>query len=89
MNKFSRQKVVHYADDSAANDDGTDLSLLTDKINFEIHKVDERLRANKLYLNITKSFFSVSSIIKNYYIPNFSIGVQILHVFFQSNFLGT
>ena len=42
---------------------------------------------NKLFLNIAKSFFSVSSNIKNYSVPNISIRGQNLPMISQTKFL--
>ena len=50
--------MVHYAGDSIAYDFGTDISVLTNKVNFGLQQVDEWLRANKVSLNIAKKVFS-------------------------------
>ena len=88
MSQYSSLKMVHYADDSTAYDFGTDICVLTNKINFELRKVDEWLRANKLSLNIAKSFFSVFSNMKNYFVSNISIRGQNLHIISQNKFRG-
>ena len=58
MNQCSYLEMVQYADDSTVYDFGSDILVLTNKLNFEIQKVDEWLRSNKFSLNITNSFFS-------------------------------
>ena len=64
MNTCSELEIVHYADDSTVYDAGTNLETLTNRINYELQKVDDWLCANKLSLNVSKSFFSSFSNMK-------------------------
>ena len=88
MNQCSNLKMVNYADDSTAYDFGSDTLVFTNKIDFELQKGDEWLHANKISLNITKSFFSIFSNMKNYFVPNISIRGQPLPMISQTKLLG-
>ena len=48
--------MVHCADGSTVYDIRTDNSILYE-INFELQKIDEKLRAYKLYQNIDKRIY--------------------------------
>ena len=88
MNKCTELKLVHYANDSTAYDVGTTLETLTNRIYYELQKVYDRLCANKLSLNVSKSFFSIFSNMKNNFIPTIRIRGEILPLMSQTKFLG-
>lgn len=54
-------KFVHFADDTTALIDGSNLDHLLDKVNCELHKIDDWLRTNKLSLNVEKSSYLIFS----------------------------
>ena len=48
-------KFVHFADDTTIYMSDSDLTRLTDRVNVELRKIDEWLKANRLSLNIEKN----------------------------------
>jgi hypothetical protein len=65
-NSSDKLDFVHFADDTTVFLEGNNLCNLYDSVNFELEKVDEWLRCNKLSLNIDKtSFMLYSNKLKN------------------------
>ena len=59
MQKCTSLKLIHYADDSTALATDGNPNNLCLFVNNELEKIDEWTRANKLSLNIDKTYFSL------------------------------
>ena len=58
MHKCTNLRLVHYADDSTAYKTLDSLNSISE-VNTELSKISEWLCANRLSLNVTKSYFSI------------------------------
>ena len=88
MQKCTSLKLIHYADDSTAlaeDDNPINLSLI---VNNELEKIDEWTRANKLSLNIDKTYFSLITTKTIRSIPDIIIRNQIISRSKSQKFLG-
>ena len=61
MHKASPLQCIHYPDDTTLFSKGNNLDDLIDFTNTELVKIDKWVCANKLFLNINKTAFSICS----------------------------
>ena len=73
-------KFIQVADDSTLYAKGKPLSDLAAKINTELHTVVRWHQINRVYLNVSESFFTVFSSFSQVKLPDFSIkGISQVH----------
>ena len=59
MNLCSSLDFVHFADNSTVYAQGPNIQDLSTKVNGELLRIDRWLSANRLSLNVSKSYFTI------------------------------
>ena len=88
MQKSTNLNLIHYADDSTALATDRNLTSLCSLVNSELDKIDDWTRANKLSLNVEKTYFSIFTTRTANDVPDIMIRDKIITRSNTQKFLG-